>query len=248
MRSNRSSTVTTSASGTRDDALGTICSKLADLGVLDDTAILVSTDHGEAFGELGVYADHQAADEATCHIPAVLRWPGITPRACMKGLQYHLDVAATLVDLARIKVPRRWDGVPIEIGGAGRDHLVVSQGAWSCQRGVRFGDHLYLRTWHDGYHGHWNDEMLFDIARDPHETTDLATTDDVARKQGAALLDAWTAEQLARTELEDPLEVVRREGGPYHVRRHLVPYAERLRATGRGHWADILVERHRDEL
>jgi len=230
-----------------DDALGTLCNKLADLGVLDDTAILVSTDHGEAFGELGVYADHQAADEATCHLPAVLRRPGAAPEV-HDGLQYHLDVAATIVELAGIAVPKQWDGRPIDIGGAGRDHLVLSQGAWSCQRGVRFGDHLYLRTWHDGYHGHWTDEMLFDIASDPHETTDLIATDAAAAKQGASILDAWTSEQLARTRQEDPMDIVRREGGPYHVRRHLASYVERLRATGRAHWADVLVERHHDEL
>ena len=51
---------------------------------------------------------------------------------------------------------------------------MLSQGAWACQRGVRFGDHLYLRTWHDGYHPHWADEMLFDVRADPHETLDLA--------------------------------------------------------------------------
>jgi len=87
-----------------DDALGTLLNKLDGLGVLDDTAILVSSDHGEAFGELGVYADHQGADESTCHIPAVLRWPGIAPQV-HDGLQYHLDVAATVVGLAGIKVP-----------------------------------------------------------------------------------------------------------------------------------------------
>ena len=43
-----------------DDAVGAIVDRLDQLGVLDDTAILVSSDHGEAFGELGVYADHQA--------------------------------------------------------------------------------------------------------------------------------------------------------------------------------------------
>jgi hypothetical protein len=32
------------------------------------------------------------------------------------------------------------------------------------------------------------------------------------------------------------------------VRRHLAPYVDRLRATGRGHWADVLVDRNRDEL
>ena len=33
------------------------------------------------------------------------------------------------------------------------------------------------------------------------------------------------------------------EGGPYHVRGHLPAYLDRLRETGRGNWADALVER-----
>ncbi|HZQ87630.1 MAG TPA: sulfatase [Acidimicrobiales bacterium] len=235
-----------------DDAAGALVNKLADLGVLDDTAVLVSSDHGEAFGELGVYADHQAADEATCHIPAILRWPGIEPRV-HDGLQYHLDVGATVVDLAGIDVPERWDGrsvAPELRSGApgGREHLVLSQGAWACQRGVRWGDHLYLRTWHDGYHGHWADEMLFDVVGDPHETRDLAQdAPDVARV-GASILEAWTAEQLDRSPVPvDPMDTVRAEGGPFHTRHQLSPYLERLRQTGRSHWADVLLARHPDE-
>ena len=231
-----------------DDALGALINKLDDLGVFDETAVLVSSDHGEAFGELGVYADHQAADEATCHIPAVLRWPGVGPRV-HEGLHYHLDVAATVLDLAGFRTPRSWNGVPIDLGGhTGRDHLVLSQGAWSCQRGVRFGDHLYLRTWHDGYHGHWSDEMLFDVARDPHETTDVRDGNRRMSKVGASLLEDWTSAQLERTGLEDPMDVVRAEGGPFHVRHRLGPYVERLRATGRDSWARILQERHADEM
>lgn len=230
-----------------DDALGTLLNKLADLGVLDDTAVLVSSDHGEAFGELGVYADHQAADEATTHIPAILRWPGVAPQV-HDGLQYHLDVAATTLQLAGLEVPRGWDGEPIDLGGPGRDQLVLSQGAWACQRGVRWGDHLYLRTWHDGYHGHWPEEMLFDVATDPHETIDLAPGSPALAGEGATRLAEWTEAQLARTGLEDPMEVVRREGGPFHTRKHLPAYLERLRETGRSHWADVLEARHPTEL
>jgi arylsulfatase A-like enzyme len=230
-----------------DDAIGALLNKLDDLGVLDETAILVSSDHGEAFGELGVYADHQAADEATCHIPAILRWPGIAPQV-HHGLQYQLDVAATVLDLAGLRIPRTWDGALIDLAGAGREHLVLSQGAWACQRGVRFGDHLYLRTWHDGYHGHWNDEMLFDIAHDPHETDDLYSTHRGTVEVGANLLEEWTETQLAITGQEDPIDVVRREGGPFHVRGHLAAYIERLTNTGRGHWGEILKARHANEL
>jgi arylsulfatase A-like enzyme len=229
-----------------DDAVGALLTKLDDLGVLDDTAVMISSDHGEAFGELGVYADHQAADEVTCHIPSIVRWPGVDARVD-DGLHYHLDVAATVLDHAGVVVPDTWDGEVIT-PGAGRQHLVLSQGAWACQRGVRWGDHLYLRTWHDGYHGHWADEMVFDVASDPHETDDLATARPQLARDGASMLAAWTDTQLERAIVrEDPMDVVRAEGGPFHVRRHLPGYLERLRATGRGHWADVLNERHPTE-
>ena len=238
-----------------DDAVGSLLDQLAGLGVLEDTAVLVSSDHGEAFGELGVYADHQGADEATCHIPSVLAWPGLEP-GVFDGLLYHLDVGATIVELAGILLPLHWDGQSVagELRAgtdAGRDHLVVSQGAWSVQRGVRFGDHLYLRTWHDGYHPHWNEEMLFDIARDPHEVDDLCVGgEDVSVvAQGRELLEAWTDEQMARSYSPvDPMEIVLAEGGPYHCRGRLPAYLERLRATGRSAWAEVLEQRHPGEL
>jgi arylsulfatase A-like enzyme len=233
-----------------DAAVGTIVDRLDALGVLDETAILVSTDHGEGFGELGVYADHQAADEATCHIPAVLRWPGLAPRV-VEGLLYHLDIGATVVDLAGIEVPvDHWDGrsVAAELrAGAtsvGRDHLVVSQGAWSCQRSVRWGDHLYASTSHDAFHG-WPDEMLFDVVADPHEQHDLVAERAAVVAEGRDLLASWTSDQLARSfSPVDPMEIVMAEGGPFHCRGELPAYLERLRATGRSVWADRLAERH----
>lgn len=237
-----------------DEAVGVLCSKLADLGVLDETAVWISSDHGEAFGELGVYADHQAADQATAHIPGVLSWPGL-PAGRQDGLHYHLDLAATVADLAGGRLPRHWDGrsirADLETGSAaaGRDHLVLSQGAWTCQRAVRRADHLYLRTWHDGYHAAWPEEMLFDVARDPHEQHDLAAAPDPGAvrvlETCRALLGDWTSEQVARSYApRDPMETILAEGGPFHVRGHLPAYLERLEETGRGHWIPAIRARH----
>jgi arylsulfatase A-like enzyme len=240
-----------------DDAVGILCSKLADLGVLDDTAIWVSSDHGEGFGELGVYADHQAADEATAHIPAVLAWPGV-PAGVQDGLHYHLDVAATVADLAGGHLPRHWDGQTVRpdldagTPAPGRDHLVLSQGAWTCQRGVRSGDHLYLRTLHDGFHAAWPAEMLFDVVRDPHEQHDLAGDGDAGAAgvldRSRDLLDDWTTTQVARSyAARDPMVTILEEGGPFHVRGHLARYLARLEATGRSEWAAVLRSRHDPE-
>ena len=234
-----------------DDAVGTVCSKLSDLGVLDETALWLSSDHGEAFGELGVYADHQAADEVTTHIPALLAWPGVAS-GVNKGLHYHLDVAATVADLAGIRQPDHWDGVSlradIEAGTStqARDYLVLTQGAWTCQRGVRFGSHLYLRTTHDGFHAAWPDEMLFDIVRDPHEQSNLANAEESMLDQGRSILEEWVTAQLDRA-LDpkiDPLDIVLAEGGPYHVRGHLRDYLRRLEETGRSEWVEPLLARH----
>jgi len=236
-----------------DDHVGRLMNSLADLGVLDDTVVMVSSDHGEGFGELGVYADHQAADDATAHIPVILRGPGL-PTRVDGALHYHLDVAATLVELAGLRVPRAgtWDGVSfVESLRAGHDDgrpfLVTSQGAWTCQRGVRFDNHLYLRTRHDGYHW-WPDRMLFDLAADPHEQTNLIDDEPSLAARAEQLLDDWLREQLVGgPNGVDPLTVVIDEGGPYHTRGHLPAYLERLRATDRAAWADDLADRYPTE-
>lgn len=244
-----------------DDHVGMLLSKLAALGVLDDTLVMVSSDHGEAFGELGIYSDHMAADEATAHIPAILAGPGI-PTGVDPALHYQIDLAETVADLAgatgfgaRIEsLERVTDAVSFaddlrgDTAPAGREFLVTSQGAWTCQRGLRVGDHLYLHTLHDGYHG-WPERMLFDVVADPHEQHDLIDTEPQIARHAASLLTDWVDDQLAASATHvDPMHVVLSEGGPYHVRGHLPAYLERLRATGRSGWADLLETRHARDL
>ena len=60
-----------------DDYVGRILNLLADLGVDDETVVMLSGDHGENLGEMNVYGDHQTADQITTRIPMILRWPGL---------------------------------------------------------------------------------------------------------------------------------------------------------------------------
>lgn len=235
-----------------DDYVGRLLETLARMGIAEDTALLVSSDHGETLGELNVYGDHHTADEQTAHVPCVLRWPGLTPRV-FEGLCYPLDVAASIVELLGGSVPDVWDGRSLapalrESREDGRSELVITQGAWTCQRGVRWGDHLYIRTYHDGYHA-YAQELLFDVARDPHEQHDLSQAEPALLQQGQQRLAAWYAEVMGRNPTGiDPLQTVLREGGPAHTRGKLRAYLERLRATGRAQWAERLAQAHAGEL
>ncbi len=227
-----------------DHHCGLILDELAALGVLDDTAIMVSGDHGETLGELGVYADHQTADELTTRLPLVLRWPGLDGAdAVQHGLHYQIDVAATVLDLLGAGTPPGWDGVSVASSlrrgaAAGRDHLVLSQAAWCTQRAVRWDRWLCIRTYGDAFHG-FPETMLFDVVADPHEQTDLAAQRPDLVAFAEQRIAEWRADALARSRSGvDPLETSLREGGGWHARIDTAAYLDRLRRTGRAAWAD----------
>ena len=233
-----------------DDHIARILEALERQGVLDETAIIVSADHGENQGELNIYGDHHTADRPTANIPLIIRWPGMW-RGVDRAFHNNVDLAATVVELLGGEVPEEWDGISfaetLRTGApCGRDWLVVSQMAWACQRSVRFGPWLLTRTYHDGLKD-LRPVMLFNLQDDPHETSDLADERPEVVREGLALLERWTAEMMERSPYEtDPLWTVMREGGPYHTRGHLASYCAHLRATGRAHHAEALEARHRE--
>jgi arylsulfatase A-like enzyme len=165
------------------------------------------------------------------------------------ALHYHVDFAATTIELLGGKVPGNWDGVSFagsmkENRQEGRDYLVLSQGAWSCQRAVRFEDFLCMHSYHDGYHG-FPDVMLFDVREDPHEQQGLAEATPQAVSRAMSMLEQWHG-QMMRTSTTgaDPMWTVMREGGAFHTRGQLPAYLKRLRDTGRARWADRLAAQH----
>lgn len=238
-----------------DHHVGQILAALEAKGATGELAIIISSDHGENLGELGIYGEHATADYPTTRIPMIIRWPGCPAGHVDTGLHYNLDLAPTLAELLGVDRPRRWQGrsyaQTITDGlDAGRQYLVVSQCAHVAQRAVRFGPWMYIRTWHDGYHL-LPDEMLFDIAADPHEQNDLAGQQpDICRK-GAALLGQWH-EEMMRTQPAgydiDPMQTVLAEGGPFHARGHMAAYCRRLAETGRRRAAEQLRAKYPDEF
>ena len=241
-----------------DEWLGRLLAALEETGVAEATTIVISADHGENLGELNVWGDHQTADQFTNRVPLIVRFPGPMEEGRVdRALHYQFDWAATLIDLAGGRVPPSWDGqsfaAELTTGHiAGREFLITSQGAWSCQRGIRFRDSgrdlLCLVTYHDGYK-QLRPLALYDLAADPHEVTDISASEPSLVVRAQALLARWLAEMMERSASDvDPLMTVLREGGPFHCRGQLPAYLRRLRKTGRESAARILERRHPAEL
>ncbi len=235
-----------------DSFVGAIIDDLKALGIYDETAIIVTADHGEMQGELNVWGDHQCADQTTNRIPLVVRWPGVTDSLAgqeLTGLRYHIDFPATIVDLIGSVQPEGWNGCSFADSmkgdeDAGRDYLVLSQGAWSCQRSVRWDNWLLIRTYHTGLK-EYPAYMLFDLEADPHETNNLAASHPEILGAGLQKLDEWMGQQMGRSQRGDPFWGVMAEGGPLHANENSEAwknYVQRLRDTGRSHHADKLDE------
>ena len=233
-----------------DYCLGQIVEKLKELGIYEETAIILTADHGENFGELGMYAEHGTADRPCCNIPFIIRWPGYQSGTVDNEFHYSLDFLPTACDLLNVEKNEDWDGISFaetlkEGKPLGRDSLVLSQMAHVCQRSARFGDWLYIRTVHDGFHN-WDSEMLFNLKEDPWEQHDVKEAYPEICRQGAKIILDWIDENMKKNRSQvDPMWTVYHEGGPFHAHESsLHTYEERLRSTGRDTEADNLLHRH----
>jgi arylsulfatase A-like enzyme len=235
-----------------DDHIGMLFEGLEDQGALDDLCIIISADHGENMGELGIYGEHATADAVTCRIPMIIRWSGAKAGHVDGGLHYNLDLAPTLADLLGQQPKPAWDGrsyaAALQGADCGREELILSQCAHVCQRSVRFGPWLYMRTYHDGYHL-FPKEMLYNVIDDPHEQHDLADSRPDLCREGAHRLLGWHDDMMvAQQDAVDPLWTVMREGGPFHTRGALKQYCQYLEETDRGWAVPVLKEKYPDEF
>lgn len=85
-----------------DHYIGQIVEALKEKGLLDNTWIIYSSDHGEMLGDH--YMNHKIVFyEGALRIPLIIRPPrGIPPLKC-KGLTDHIDITTTLLDIAGAK-------------------------------------------------------------------------------------------------------------------------------------------------
>lgn len=83
-----------------DLQLGRLFDQLKAQGLWDKTAIVITGDHGEGFGERGVVAHGYHLYPAQTKVPFIVRVPGLPPRRVATPVS-HVDLAPSLANLAR---------------------------------------------------------------------------------------------------------------------------------------------------
>ena len=138
------------------------------------TAIIVSADHGEAFGEHGMHRHAFELWNVLTQVPLFVRLPGASPRR-IDVPRSHIDLAPTIVELAGHQVPDDFSGKSLvaELRGETPESRPVlldlpSDSNNAPRRAIIDGDYKLLLFEDSGK------RMLFNLAADPGELHDLA--------------------------------------------------------------------------
>ncbi|HEX6201005.1 MAG TPA: sulfatase [Thermoanaerobaculia bacterium] len=161
-----------------DDQVGHLLEALRREGRYDDTLIVLTSDHGDAFYEHGFISHSTTPYEELVRVPLVVKLPGNRHAGAEVENQARLvDVMPTVLDLLGLPAPPEVAGCslrPLWEGGAGPERPpgcgeavieIAEEGAYPVVA-VRAGGLKYI------HHQHAGDE-LYDLAGDPGETRNL---------------------------------------------------------------------------
>jgi N-acetylglucosamine-6-sulfatase len=170
-----------------DDSLGRILAALERKGILNDTIVVFTSDHGYFYGEHGLNEERRLAYEETIRVPLVIRYPplataGATPPEMVLGL----DIAPTLLEVA---------GVEPGAGIQGRSLVPVLKNEardWRTSFLIEyFSDTVFPRIRNMGYVAVRNSrykyisyrelqgmDELYDLEQDPYEETNIIDRSD----------------------------------------------------------------------
>jgi arylsulfatase A-like enzyme len=189
-----------------DACIQTLFTQLETLGLLDNTIVVVNSDHGETLYDHECWFDHHGIYDNTLHIPLIIRYPKRIPAGLrVKGYTQQKDLVPTLLDLAGIKTRIRFDGQSLMQLVTGEkasldSEFYITECTWMRKHGWRTPEWKLIVALEPDFHFKPPVE-LYNLVEDPKENNNLAKE----RPDVVALLRKRMLAHIARREKETGL-------------------------------------------
>jgi len=183
-----------------DEVFRTLIQELEANGLLEETLIVFTSDHGEEFLEHGHISHCRGVWDTVTHVPLFIKIPGVEGQRFAAAVQ-NLDIVPTILDYLEI------DGG--DFGFEGRSLRPLIEGredsqlyAFSRQTEFHSSDdgrfHLILDTDSDSF-------TLFDLRNDPLEQHDLFDPSHLELGPLRSALDGWLEQTGKRMRLRESI-------------------------------------------
>lgn len=201
-----------------DDNVGKVLKALDDAGLLDDTTVVYTSDHGENLGKRGLWGKSNMY-EHSAQVPLIIAGDGIPAGKTVKTPVSHLDGYQTILDCVGLEPAGAEHDLPgtslYKIAAADDDDTrpILSEyhaaGAATGAFLLRRGEYKLI------YYVEMAPE-LYDLEADPEELNNLATDPehaDLLRDMEAELRRIADPEEVDRRAKADQAALVERHGG-----------------------------------
>jgi arylsulfatase A-like enzyme len=224
-----------------DWVVGEVEAKLRAAGVLDRTVLVITADHGEAFGEHGYVTHGGPVTDETSRIPLIMVVPEGTHPGRVTALTETVDLLPTLCELLGADYPKKEvqgrSLVPVILGQSDRLHdYVFTRAMQAVECPADFAKYAIRDNTHALVlyeNGKWR--LLYDLQADPGETKDVAAAQPQVERKMADAFRAF-AKQQRRPPLAFLGEAAPAPASAAPPRKGLTPEQERtLRALGYTH-------------
>jgi len=165
-----------------DNMLRPLVSHLRHTGVWDDTIVIITSDHGEEFGEHGETIHSRSCYIESVHVPLLVRIPGFAPARIEQRVAL-VDIVPTLIEV--LDLPRdniALDGQSLFVASLAPERVTKERPIFcSIFQLLRGRRNFFTRSVRTASHTLIQEALsdnleLFDNTEDPRETTNIASS------------------------------------------------------------------------
>jgi arylsulfatase A-like enzyme len=193
-----------------DVCIQAIFTQLETMGILDDTIVVLNSDHGETLYDHECWFDHHGLYDVTLHVPLIIRYPAKIPAGLrVSGYNQQKDLVPTLLELAGIKTNIKFNGRSLMKLVRGEvpsfeSEFYITECTWMRKHGWRTPEWKLIIALEPDFHFKPPVE-LYNLITDPHEDHNLAEEcpDIVAALRGR--MEAFIAKREKETGITNPM-------------------------------------------
>jgi len=195
-----------------DACIQQILTRLDELGIADNTIVVLNGDHGETLDEHECYFDHHGLYEPTLYVPLIIRYPGHLPEGVrVPGHTQHIDLVPTLMELIGMqpKPKIKFDGksqIPLLTGERATNwtEYYITECTWMRKHGWRTTEWKFFEALEPDFHNKPPVE-LYNLVEDPLELNNLAEKEPGLVKELRRRMNAWIKKRMRQTKKGNPI-------------------------------------------
>ena len=193
-----------------DAAIQRLLTRVEELGIAEDTLIVLNGDHGETLYDHECWFDHHGIYENTLYVPLIMRLPReLPPGKRISGYSMHQDLVPTILEILGVESDINFDGTSLMKMVRGESvtnysDFYIGEATWMRKHGWRTPEWKLIIALEPDFH--FKPEVeLYNLIEDPQELNNLAEKEPEIVAVLKGRMEAWIAKREQETGRPNPM-------------------------------------------